>query len=102
MNLKPPFNRSAPWVLLLLFPFATALAADEMVVDENDATAESGGLVLEFDTGDGTTGENQPPEDSDYSLITYEGKDNDAGIEMIIGGQGKEGVAKRGVLPVPD
>lgn len=102
MNVTLPGRQLVPCVLGLMISCASAIAGEEQTTETDNTGASGKGVVLEFDAKGGSTGDGvQAPDDSGHvEFVPVE--TGNAGIEMIIGGQGKEGVAKKGVLPAPD
>ena len=80
--------------LLLLAAFQV-LADDEEPVEINTEPFSGEGVILEFDHNE--TGVEQEPAENRERKTRRTG-----GIEMIVGGQGEDGIAKRKQLQVID
>lgn len=93
--------------LLLLLPIASVSSstrAQEVITQETGGANAGGSAVIEIggsgstgdDTGTAESGSTAEPEQP-VNITRHPGN---TGIEMIIGGQSEDGVAKRGHLPV--
>ena len=75
----------------------------EDTAGQDKGTVKGEGWVIELETDsviyEGTDAEKNPETDNNESNARQEGA---SGIEFIIGGQGKDGVAKKGRLPVDE
>ena len=82
------------FVLLSLYLVnANAGTTSESPEEESSAPASSTGVVLEFDDSEEAGYEERPDQQQDAKQ---------EGIDFIIVGEGKDGVAKRGTLQVID
>ncbi|MEX2524209.1 MAG: hypothetical protein WD750_04565 [Gammaproteobacteria bacterium] len=95
---------SIPLLLLLsalMLPVAE-VRAQEVIIQENIGESAGGGAVIEIgggkDNGGDAAGPGTTPTQGEPVNITR--NPGNTGIEMIIGGQSEDGVAKRGNLPV--
>ena len=87
----------------LCLVMASNCFAQDSMSEQEDGAIRGKGWVIDLDSGsvlyDGTNTEEYSQEESNNeSAIRTKG----SGIEFIIGGQGKDGIAKKGSLPVYD
>ena len=79
-------------------------AQEEASGKEQEETIQGEGWVIEVDSGSVTYGEggevNNPKPEEQENTAGHRGKTSN--IEFIVGGQGKDGVAKRTKLPMSD
>ncbi len=94
-------RNSAPVILILLLYGSQGIAAQEIISGggDDEAGGFAGGWVIEIGGDDSADGETAyvPAESGQPEMPRRPSQ-----IELIIGGKGKEGMAKQGTLPVID
>jgi len=89
--------------MLMLGSHNGAAQEERITGDMNNNRGFQGGWVIEVGEDEQMQGDiNVQPAETTQSQVAEPVRQGGAGIEMIIGGQGNGGVAKKGTLPVVD